>query len=102
MKYGQHLLDNIAPQYGADAYLDYSALDNVIRVLSGYSPASRTGPGGNVYSVASDGTSGCHFSSGRGSGGPVAPEPANATQQQEQEQWSSTKGQVDTTDGPIE
>jgi hypothetical protein len=39
MKYGQHLLDNIAPQYGADAYLDYSGLDHVIRVLSGYSPA---------------------------------------------------------------
>jgi len=34
MKYGQHLKDNIEPQYGPDPYLNYSRLDDLIRVLS--------------------------------------------------------------------
>ncbi len=34
MKYGQHLQDNIAPEYGPSPYLNYRHLDGIIRVLS--------------------------------------------------------------------
>lgn len=34
MKYGQHLKDNIAPEYGPEPYLDYDELKRVIRHLS--------------------------------------------------------------------
>jgi len=34
MKYGQHLLENIAIEYGPQPYLDYSYLDSIIRTLS--------------------------------------------------------------------
>jgi len=34
MKYGQHLRNNIAPEYGKDPYLNYSELDSIIRTLS--------------------------------------------------------------------
>jgi SPX domain protein involved in polyphosphate accumulation len=34
MKYGQHLKDNIAPDYGPDPYLDYDKLKQIIRRLS--------------------------------------------------------------------
>lgn len=40
MKYGQHLRENIAPEYGPDPYLNYAELDEIIRVLSGKAPAS--------------------------------------------------------------
>lgn len=35
MKFGQHLLQNIAPEYGPDPYLNYAHLDGIIRALSG-------------------------------------------------------------------
>jgi len=35
MKYKQHLTENIAPEYGPEPYLDYAALDGIIRNLSG-------------------------------------------------------------------
>jgi hypothetical protein len=38
MKYGKHLLSNIAPEYGSNAYLDYAGLDHVIRLLSAKEP----------------------------------------------------------------
>jgi len=34
MKYGQHLKDNIAPQYGEGPYLQYRRLDDIIREIS--------------------------------------------------------------------
>jgi len=34
MKYGQHLRNNIAPEYGPKPYLDYAQLDDTIRILS--------------------------------------------------------------------
>ena len=40
MKYGEHLKENISPEYGAAAYLDYSGLDDIIRELSETAPAS--------------------------------------------------------------
>lgn len=35
MKFGQHLKENIAPDYGPDPYLNYQHLDGIIRILSG-------------------------------------------------------------------
>ncbi|GFH44556.1 hypothetical protein CTEN210_01030 [Chaetoceros tenuissimus] len=35
MKYGQHLRENIAPEYGPEPYLNYAHLDGIIRILSG-------------------------------------------------------------------
>ena len=40
MKYGEHLKENIAPEYGPEPYLDYSRLDDTIRVLSAKASAS--------------------------------------------------------------
>eukprot|EP00565_Helicotheca_tamesis_P009069 CAMPEP_0185725902 /NCGR_PEP_ID=MMETSP1171-20130828/2030_1 /TAXON_ID=374046 /ORGANISM="Helicotheca tamensis, Strain CCMP826" /LENGTH=752 /DNA_ID=CAMNT_0028394133 /DNA_START=50 /DNA_END=2305 /DNA_ORIENTATION=+ len=40
MKYGQHLLNNIAPEYGPGPYLEYAQLDDVIRILSTEGTAS--------------------------------------------------------------
>ena len=34
MKFGQHLQENIAPEYGPAAYLNYTHLDGIIRILS--------------------------------------------------------------------
>jgi len=34
MKYGEHLLENIAIEYGPQSYLNYSDLDSIIRTLS--------------------------------------------------------------------
>jgi len=39
MKYGEHLKANIAPEYGADAYLDYSKLDQIITELREIKPS---------------------------------------------------------------
>lgn len=39
MKYGEHLKANIAPEYGAAAYLNYSELDAVIQMLVEISPS---------------------------------------------------------------
>ena len=39
MKYGEHLKGNIAPEYGAEAYLTYSELDEIIRDLSANAPS---------------------------------------------------------------
>jgi SPX domain protein involved in polyphosphate accumulation len=39
MKYGEHLVANIAPEYGADKYLNYSALDDLISELSATKPS---------------------------------------------------------------
>jgi SPX domain protein involved in polyphosphate accumulation len=39
MKFGQHLLENIAPEYGLDAYLEYDRLDRIIRELSKAAPS---------------------------------------------------------------
>jgi len=39
MKYGEHLIANIAPEYGAEAYLNYSELDNIIQMLVEISPS---------------------------------------------------------------
>lgn len=38
MKYGQHLYNNIAPEYGQEPYLKYRDLDNIIRVLNQKTP----------------------------------------------------------------
>ena len=35
MKYGQHLRENIAPEYGPEPYMNYAHLDGIIRILSG-------------------------------------------------------------------
>jgi hypothetical protein len=35
MKFKQYLIDNVAPEYGSDAYINYKHLDAIIRVLSG-------------------------------------------------------------------
>lgn len=40
MKYGQHLTDNIAPEYGPEPYLNYRHLDGIIRILNGKNLAS--------------------------------------------------------------
>jgi len=37
MKYGQHLKENIAAEYGPQPYLNYQHLDGIIRILSGKS-----------------------------------------------------------------
>jgi hypothetical protein len=37
--FGEHLKANIAPEYGADAYLDYSSLDLIIQELSRAAPS---------------------------------------------------------------
>eukprot|EP00934_Nitzschia_sp_Nitz4_P001692 Nitzschia sp. Nitz4//scaffold13_size275219//220515//222797//NITZ4_000910-RA/size275219-augustus-gene-0.274-mRNA-1//-1//CDS//3329536122//1692//frame0 len=39
MKYGEHLVANIAKEYGADAYLNYSQLDDIIQMLAEISPS---------------------------------------------------------------
>ena len=39
MKYGQHLKDNIAPEYGPGPYLDYDKLKLIIRNLSEKPPS---------------------------------------------------------------
>jgi SPX domain protein involved in polyphosphate accumulation len=40
MKYGQHLKDNIAPEYGPEPYLNYDKLKHIIRCLSEKAPAT--------------------------------------------------------------
>eukprot|EP00546_Thalassionema_frauenfeldii_P002206 CAMPEP_0178934082 /NCGR_PEP_ID=MMETSP0786-20121207/23672_1 /TAXON_ID=186022 /ORGANISM="Thalassionema frauenfeldii, Strain CCMP 1798" /LENGTH=749 /DNA_ID=CAMNT_0020611839 /DNA_START=99 /DNA_END=2349 /DNA_ORIENTATION=+ len=40
MKFRQHLSENVAPEYGFDAYLAYERLDEIIRVVSQTAPAS--------------------------------------------------------------
>jgi len=39
MKYGEHLKQNVAPEYGASVYLDYDKLDEIIRELSTLAPS---------------------------------------------------------------
>lgn len=39
VKFGEHLKANIAPEYGAAAYLDYQALDDIIQALSETAPS---------------------------------------------------------------
>jgi hypothetical protein len=39
MKYGEHLTANISPEYGEDAYLTYSELNDIIRLLSENAPS---------------------------------------------------------------
>lgn len=39
MKFGAHLRENIASEYGPDAYLAYDRLDDIIRELSAKAPA---------------------------------------------------------------
>jgi hypothetical protein len=39
MKYGEHLLANIAPEYGPEAYLNYSKLDDLITELGALKPS---------------------------------------------------------------
>lgn len=39
MKFGQHLKENVAPEYGPEPYLDYGRLDQIIRELSEKAPA---------------------------------------------------------------
>lgn len=39
MKYGEHLKHNIAPEYGAEAYLSYERLDQIISDLSDTKPS---------------------------------------------------------------
>jgi hypothetical protein len=39
MKFGQHLIENIAPEYGPEAYLEYDRLDRIIRELSKAAPS---------------------------------------------------------------
>jgi SPX domain protein involved in polyphosphate accumulation len=39
MKFGAHLRENIAPEYGPDAYIAYDRLDDIIRELSSRTPA---------------------------------------------------------------
>lgn len=38
MKYGQHLKENFAPEYGSEPYLEYDKLDDIIRELSDIAP----------------------------------------------------------------
>jgi len=37
--FGEHLKQNIAPEYGAEAYIDYSGLDEIIQLLSSTAPS---------------------------------------------------------------
>jgi hypothetical protein len=46
--FGEHLKDNIAPEYGVDAYLDYTGLDDIIQMLS------QTAPSGYVLCIGTD------------------------------------------------
>ena len=39
MKFGYHLLENVAPEYGPDPYLEYDRLDGIIRELSKKAPS---------------------------------------------------------------
>lgn len=39
MKYGEHLKANIAPEYGADNYLNYERLDQIISELERSRPS---------------------------------------------------------------
>lgn len=39
MKFGQHLLENIAAEYGPEAYIAYDRLDGMIRELSKEAPS---------------------------------------------------------------
>ena len=39
MKYGEHLKQNIAPEYGAENYLQYERMDRIITELSETKPA---------------------------------------------------------------
>ena len=39
MKYGEHLKANISPEYGEDAYLKYTELDDIIRHLAADAPS---------------------------------------------------------------
>ena len=39
MKFGEHLLANISPEYGADSYLNYDLLDDIIRELAETAPS---------------------------------------------------------------
>ena len=39
MKYGEHLLNNIAPEYGPTVYLNYTRLDEIISQLSDTKPS---------------------------------------------------------------
>ncbi len=37
--FGEHLKANIAPEYGADAYVNYHELDKLIQMLSSTAPS---------------------------------------------------------------
>ena len=39
MKYGEHLKANIAPEYGAEPYLQYETLDRTISQLAKVKPS---------------------------------------------------------------
>jgi len=39
MKYGEHLKQNVAPEYGPEPYLNYDKLDDIIRILSSLKPS---------------------------------------------------------------
>jgi hypothetical protein len=39
MKYGEHLKANIAPEYGAEVYLQYEKLDQTISQLAKVKPS---------------------------------------------------------------
>ena len=39
MKYGEHLKNNIAPEYGPDPYLAYERLDQIIAELMQTKPS---------------------------------------------------------------
>ena len=38
MKFGEHLKNNIAPEYGPEPYLDYERLDQIITELAQSKP----------------------------------------------------------------
>jgi SPX domain protein involved in polyphosphate accumulation len=40
MKFGEHLKSNVSPEYGADYYLNYTALNDIIRKLSEEAPCT--------------------------------------------------------------
>ena len=50
MKYGEHLKANIAPEYGAENYIQYEKMDKIILELSETKPARYVKGWG--YSVA--------------------------------------------------
>ena len=39
MKFGEHLKANISPEYGPEPYLNYTALDDIIRTLVEAAPS---------------------------------------------------------------